>query len=171
MALPAGAARYAPAAVRPLGALALDDAAGRRPCGGARPRAADHRRRAVVEDRALQRGRGLGGDRHGRADAQAIGLQPELLVLLVAADQRVDRVALQPLRERAQLVGREPLLDEQVLAHRDLAPGALQRVEGVDRRGAVRVVQERERGHGRASYDLAAAVTVLSETAPRVAPQ
>src|SRR3954462_15030580 len=124
MALPAGAARYAPAAVRPLGALALDDAAGRRPCGGARPRAADHRRRAVVEDRALQQRRVLGEDRHDLVDAPAIGLHPELLELLVTPDRRVARVPLQPLRERAQLVGREPLLDEQVLAHRDLAPGA-----------------------------------------------
>ena len=84
--------------------------------------------------------------------SQPSASRPERRVLLVAPDQRVGRVADEPLGERAQLVLVEPLGDEQVLAHGHLVAGAFERVEGVDGGRAVRVVQEGE-GHGRGSYE------------------
>ena len=41
----------------------------------------------------------------------------------------------------------QSLRDEQVLADRHLVPGRLERFEGVHGRRAVRVVEERQRGH------------------------
>ncbi len=45
----------------------------------------------------------LDEDLHDLVDAEPVGLETELLVLPVAADQRVGRIALQPLGERAEL--------------------------------------------------------------------
>jgi hypothetical protein len=81
----------------------------------ARTRAADHRGGSVVQDRALEQRRVLGQDRGDLVDAEPVGVQPELLVALVAPDQRVGRIADQARRERAQFVLRQPLGDQQVL--------------------------------------------------------
>jgi hypothetical protein len=58
--------------------------------------------------------------------SSAVGVQAEVLVLLVAPDQGVRRVTLQTLGERAHLGLRQPLGDKQVLAHGDLVAGFLE---------------------------------------------
>jgi hypothetical protein len=57
-------------------------------------------------------------------------------------------IALEAVGERAQLGLGQALGDQQVPAHGHVVPGALERVEGVNRGGAVRVVQQGQRGHG-----------------------
>jgi hypothetical protein len=57
-------------------------------------------------------------------DLPAVGVQAQVLVLLVAADQRVDRIALKALRDGAQLGLVEALGDQQVLADPDLMTAA-----------------------------------------------
>lgn len=88
----------------------------------------------------------LGQERDDLIDAEAVGLEPEALVLLVAPDQGVHRVTGEATGQRSQLVRVQALGDEQVLAHPDLVACVLERVERVDGGRAVRVVKQRE-GH------------------------
>ena len=81
------------AGTTPSGPTTSAHTARSRPLVGARSRAADHRRRPVVEDRPLQQRRVLDEDRNDVIDPEPVGGQPELLVALVAPDQRVRRVA------------------------------------------------------------------------------
>lgn len=86
---------------------------------------------------------------HHVFDVGAVQRQGELLVLRVPPHQGINRIADQPLRQRAKLIRRQPLAHKQVLAHLDLVTGRLKGVEGMNGRGAVGVVQQREDGPAR----------------------
>ena len=57
---------------------------------------------------------------HDGVGLRAVERQAQFLVLGVSSHERIDRVALKPRGQRAQLLLREPFLDEQVLAHVEL---------------------------------------------------